>query len=143
MNNNWFVYRLADGLFTGEVQSAKKIDKVAIPEGCGRTQDASDWQSQRVDLASGAVINFQPPSPEPSEDFTWNADTRRWEATQDALTRQATARTAQAEIGALELASLRPLREMMLGVLDTRGAINRLEDIEEKIRELRASLKTQ
>jgi hypothetical protein len=54
--SDWYVYRLSDGRFTGEIQRAKKIEQLALPPGCGRRQGVSDWRMQRIDPANGNLV---------------------------------------------------------------------------------------
>lgn len=76
-------YRTDDGTFTGRSyigQTARVADKT--PPGCAPIEArlVADWQSQRVDPATGLVQDWQPPSPEATEweTWSWDASTRRW-----------------------------------------------------------------
>jgi hypothetical protein len=42
-----------------------------------------DWQAMRVDLATGHVVDYQPPAPPNTEfeTFAWDAGIKRWVAT--------------------------------------------------------------
>lgn len=76
-------YRVFDGVFTGRsyIGQADRVE-AKTPPGCAAIEArlVADWQSQRVDLATGAVVDWQPPQPEPTkwETWTWDATTRRW-----------------------------------------------------------------
>jgi hypothetical protein len=74
--SKWYIYD-GSGLFTG-----KSIDcpgdhlDANVPDGCGCTMDAVDPLSQRVDMATGLVVGYQPPAP--SDDHQWDESTKRW-----------------------------------------------------------------
>lgn len=74
-------YRLADGMLTGARFSGPEDWVPAnIPAGCGAIDGWHDAMSYRIDLATGAVVDWQPPKPSSDAytDHEWNAQTRRW-----------------------------------------------------------------
>ena len=75
------VYDKATGLFTGVVivGNAQAVDQ-NTPDGCGVVDGQRDHLRQRVDLATGQVVDWQPPAPPADEwqTWDWNADNRRW-----------------------------------------------------------------
>lgn len=77
----WSFYELASGLLSGHRFGGDQRDLAAnTPDGCGARLGAHDHLSQRVDLSTGQVVDWQPPAP-PDDDFTthrWHADTKRW-----------------------------------------------------------------
>jgi hypothetical protein len=75
--STWSKYRLADGMFTGVTVSCRGdyLDANVEPE-CGCVIGEYDALSQRVDLITGLVIDYQPPQPSP--DHAWDAESRRW-----------------------------------------------------------------
>lgn len=93
-----------------------------------------DHRSQRVDIASGNVVEYQPPRP--SDDHEWNANTRRWELSEDAASREAARSSALKQIRSLEASQDRAVREALIG----RGGLDRLRDIDSQISELRKQL---
>lgn len=96
-----------------------------------------DSLSKRVDIATGQVIDYQPPAP--SADHEWNAETKRWQLNA-AVTAKAQARAAAlAAIAILEGQSMRPMRELALGI-GILGARSRLAAINSQIASLRKSL---
>lgn len=80
--STWHFYRLSDGIFTGRALTAPSLAALQAntPEGCGALLGVSDWQSQRVDLATGLLVDWQPPAPADDELRTWRWDdsARRW-----------------------------------------------------------------
>lgn len=52
----------------------------ALPEGIGAIEGAYDHLSQRVDIETGEVVDWQPDKPEGDEytDHEWDAGTKRW-----------------------------------------------------------------
>lgn len=98
---------------------------------------ALDRLSQRVDVASGAVIDFQPP--QPSNDHEWNADTKRWVLKPQVVEAKAKQRAIKAQITALEARQARAVREALCG---DNAALERLRTIDEAINQLRSTLAT-
>lgn len=100
------VYSLATGCFTGRSFAAPEDEVLAnTPEGCGAIlgELVSDVLSQRVDVSTGQVVDWQPPQPEGDAFRTavWDASARRWvwtdtpaAAVRDALARRAAALAA-------------------------------------------------
>lgn len=80
-----FLYRLADGVFTGTHRSITKVPpEIPGHEWFAATDGiAVDWQAQRVDLETGELVDYQPPPPADTEfeTWSWDADSRRWVAT--------------------------------------------------------------
>ncbi|WP_428421978.1 tail fiber assembly protein [Methylibium sp.] len=54
-----------------------------IPSGLAAREGVYDHLSQRVDLITGAVVDWQPPAPADTEfeTWAWDAKTRRWLST--------------------------------------------------------------
>jgi hypothetical protein len=94
-----------------------------------------DPLSQRIDVASGMVIDYQPPQPSP--DHVWNAATTRWQLSAAAQQRQAMRDAALRRIAALEASQGRALREAAIG---TSGAVEKLKALDAQIAELRQDL---
>lgn len=95
-----------------------------------------DMLSQRIDVATGKVVDYQPPAP--SDKHVWNASTKRWELSAETRLAALKRRAAAARIAELEVSQARAVREHLLGNAD---AINRLRAIDDEISALRASLK--
>lgn len=76
--NAYQIYDSASGLFTGAALSCD-ADQLAInvPDGFSCLVGSYDVLSQRVDITSGSVIDYQPP--QASADHVWNTATKRWE----------------------------------------------------------------
>lgn len=84
MSSTWHAYDVTTGHFTGVAlvgDAAHLADNT--PAGCALVDGVADWQSQRVDLATGAVVDWTPPAPADTAlaTWTWHADARRWVAT--------------------------------------------------------------
>lgn len=67
-------YALATGIFTGASSSTTDhgMAPPPPPEGQGAFEGDADWQSQRLDLASGDLVDYTPPPP-PLEDLKADA----------------------------------------------------------------------
>lgn len=81
MNKTVFFYDLQTGVFSGQSLGgpAQWVDS-SVPAGVGAWSGSVDPLSQRVDLSSGALVDFQPGKPTDTELITWHWDeaTRRW-----------------------------------------------------------------
>jgi hypothetical protein len=92
----WHMYRLSDGVLTGYAVQLADDDAALLeantPPGCAAVTGVTDWQAQRVDLATGAVQDWQPPAPpdDAMRTWAWDAQQRRWlpQPTQAALAAQ-------------------------------------------------------
>ena len=76
-------YSLTDGTFSGRGRTGTDESIAAkTPVGYGAIDAAMvrDWQSQRVDLATGDVIDWQPPAPSDTylATWSWDPEIRRW-----------------------------------------------------------------
>ncbi len=120
----WHFYRLADGILLGRSVTLDDDDQALlqanIPADCGAVAEVDDWQAQRVDLATGYLIDWQPPAPADTDLQAWRWDdaARRWLAvpTLAALKATRVARLQQA-IEAQEAAQARPVRELLAAML--------------------------
>lgn len=78
----YHVYVLATGQFTGQAFSADGPQAVMAntPEGHGAAEGVTDWQAQRFDAESQAVVPWQPPAPADTDlqTWAWQADIARW-----------------------------------------------------------------
>lgn len=81
MNKTVQFYDLQTGLFTGQSLGgpAEWVD-ANVPDGMGAWSGDVDIQSQRVDLSTGSLVDFQPGKPADTNDATWSWDqsTKRW-----------------------------------------------------------------
>lgn len=84
-----------------------------------------DCLSQRVDVATGKVVDYQPPSP--SADHEWNAATKRWQLNAAASAKASAALAARLRIGEIEQLSTRLARQCILGINGAREALAALE----------------
>jgi hypothetical protein len=98
-------------------------------------EGAFDHLCQRVDVTTGAVVDYQPPQPD--ADHEWNADTKRWQLNADTQARQAASAAALGQILLLEARGIRAARELALGVA---GAVDRLTALDAQIAAQRANL---
>lgn len=76
----------ATGIFTGRGWSgpSRRAAAAVVPPGLAAIDVTNisgfDWRSMRVDVATGYVVDYQPPAPPTTEfeTFSWNADIKRW-----------------------------------------------------------------
>jgi hypothetical protein len=132
-------YHRETGMFNGRhlmVSDPAMIPLNTPPEHIAIEGDHYDPLTQRVDVATGKVIDHIPP--QPSEDYEWSGISRRWQLRPEVTARMQARKAALARITELELKALRALREHALG---TPGAHERLAAIDTEISELREILK--
>jgi hypothetical protein len=94
-----------------------------------------DCFSQRVDVATGNIVDYRPPAP--SAEHEWHAPSRRWHLSAPAQARNRERATAVRQIAALEARGQRAIREVFLGY---DGASARVKDIDDQIIALRKQL---
>lgn len=71
------LYDQSTGILTGIILHCSDGDLMAnTPDGYGCVVGDYDALSQKVDSATGLVIDYQPP--QPSLNHAWNTDTKRW-----------------------------------------------------------------
>jgi len=85
--STWHVYSLASGQLTGAWLSIDDDDADTLsantPPDHGLVAGVADWESQCVDLATGELVDWQPPAPadDALRTWAWHADAKRWLAT--------------------------------------------------------------
>jgi hypothetical protein len=132
-------YHRETGLFNGRhlmVSDPALIPLNTPPDHIAIEGDHYDPLTQRVDVASGLVVDHLPPKP--SEDHEWSSTSRRWQLRPEVTAKQKARSDALARITELELKALRALREHALGKA---GAHDRLSSIDSEISTLREVLR--
>jgi hypothetical protein len=133
-------YDASTGLFSGQSVHTSRdnaTDAFAAlncPPGFRFVEGRFDPLSKRVDLATGAVVEYQPPQPTP--DHVWHADTARWVLSPDVVAADQAREATLAAINAIEAKSIRALREALLAL----GVTGRVADDDQAIAELRKQL---
>lgn len=119
------LYEPSTGLFTGETRSGSRPDFVLkmIPAGLAAIEGHFDHRRQRVDLASGEVID----------------DPALAEVNRERSERRAHRAFALDQIAELERKQLRPIRELQIDPTNEQARA-RVAEIEAQIAELRAAL---
>ena len=132
-------YHRETGIFNGRhlmVSDPAMIPLNTPPDHIAIEGDHYDPLTQRVDVATGRVVDHIPP--QPSEDHEWNSISRRWQLRPEITAKQQARKAALGRITELELKALRALREHALG---KPGAHERLAAIDTEISALREALK--
>jgi hypothetical protein len=106
--------------------------------GLTRIEGKLDHLSQRVDIETGDVVDYQPPAP--SVQHEWDAAIKRWKLPDAVIAAQAEQRALQSMIQRIEARQPRAIRELMLTPSD-RDARQRIADLDSEIAALRAKLK--
>lgn len=119
--STWHIYSAETGHFVGRAFTGDEQNVSAnVPAGCRAIAGVTDWRSQRVDLKTGLVVEWQPPAPadEAMRTWVWNDEARRWVdvPTLAALKAGRLARL-QVAIDAQEAAQARPVRELLAAML--------------------------
>jgi hypothetical protein len=81
MSQTYSLYDKATGIFPGTKLSCDdQYLQQNVPGGMSPIAGDYDDLSQRVDLATGAVINYQPPAPlnDTTQTWAWDVPTSRW-----------------------------------------------------------------
>lgn len=64
MMKDWWFYKLATGIFTGQgCGGSEAWAEAHTPPGCGMSCDVTDWRTQRFDAALGCLVDYTPPAP--------------------------------------------------------------------------------
>lgn len=82
--SEWSFFDPATGLFDGRRFSGPdRMLHANQPPGMAALKGAYDHLSQRVDLATGKVVDYKPPAPPDTEfeTFAWDASIKRWVGT--------------------------------------------------------------
>jgi hypothetical protein len=142
---HYSVYRLSDGVFTGQQigipdvapDAHKKHALSVIHSDCAVKLGRFDHLSQRVDITVDGhpVTDWQPP--QPSLEHEWDPAAKRWTLSAAAQERQVTRAQALEQIAALEAAQHRPIREAALGIP---GALERVREIDVQVAALRGTV---
>jgi hypothetical protein len=77
----WNFYSLTDGVLQKGVYIGDRLGaEMNAPDGCAPIAGVSDAASQRVDITTGALVDFQPPPPADDElqTWAWHDGARRW-----------------------------------------------------------------
>lgn len=142
-------YDLVTGIFNGDEFSffgREEILTQNTPSSCGAHEGNVDYLSQRIDIGTKKLIDYQPPAPD--ADHEWIHDdehgnrVRRWRLKPEVAERRAQRAAAIALITQLEKKQERALREHVLGIVPTEadraaGAMT-LQEIEDEIAAQRA-----
>jgi hypothetical protein len=132
-------YHRETGMFNGRhlmVSDPALIPLNTPPDHIAIDGDHYDHLTQRVDVATGKIIDHIPPPPSP--DYEWNSISRRWVIKAEITARTHARNAALGRITELELKALRALREHALG---RDGAQERLSAIDAEITQLRELLR--
>lgn len=119
-------YDLATGLLTGQAfVSNDPAHPFVPPAGCGFVEGVTVWRAQKVDLATGLLVDYQPPA-------------SRADEKQQALSK------ITAQIEAIEATQARALREVTLalaaGTTPAADTVNRLRAADAQIAQLRNAI---
>lgn len=79
--STWHFYEKTTGLLSGrEYSGYGDLLDLNTPEGMAAIEGRYDHLSKRVDLATGEVVDYQPPAPPDNEfeTFEWNVEVKRW-----------------------------------------------------------------
>lgn len=134
----WSFYHSDTGIFSGRFFSgSERLLALHLLNGQTPIEGRYDRLSQRVDLTTGQVVDYQPPQPD--ADHEWNAETKRWQLRPNVERERQADMVARDEMQAIELGDLRAMREALLSMLPPGSeAAKRLAASESRIGELRS-----
>lgn len=133
----WSFYDQATGQISTRRYRASndKALESNTPAGCVAIEGQFDNLSQMVDVKTGEVVDYQPPSP--GDDFEWNAERRRHVKKPAVLAAERRDKLARSRIAELESGQARAIREHALG---DASAAAKLQAIDDEIKTLRTDL---
>lgn len=148
----WHFYDLTTGHFTGRSSTSSDTDQPPpdVPSGQGLYEGTTDWEATCVNLTTGAVDDYIPPSPGDTDllVWAWSTDIKRWVSSLTVAGRQAGLRgRIEALMLAREAGSLgqaRATREVLLALLMSTTppteAVTRLNDVDAAMAAWRATI---
>lgn len=116
--------------------NADAVIKANTPPDHAPIEGVSDPISQRVDLETRQIIDYQPSAPD--EDHEWNTQIRRWALKPDIAKARADRSSALAQIATIEQSQQRAVRELAIEptnatarakLIDTDARIAKLRDV--------------
>lgn len=129
MKKQWSFYHRISGQLADFRYSGSSLERNTPPDHVA-IEGALDHLSQRVDVTTGSVVDYQPPQPSP--DHEWNATAKRWRKKAEAVRRQSLRDNARATIDAIESKQGRAMREALLELLpvgsEARKSLQQIED---------------
>jgi hypothetical protein len=95
------------------------------PAGHGTVEGVHDHLSRKVDLTTGAVVDYQPP--QPSADHEWSASMKRWQLTAAAQAKAAAAEATRARHAELISQQHDDVRRAVLGDAAAKARLQAIE----------------
>jgi hypothetical protein len=105
----WSFYDQKTGEILSRTYSGPQLD-INTPPGTAAIEGVFDSLSQRIDLETLAVVDYQPPQPD--ADHEWNAETRRWIKKAEVIASEQKDRAARVALEDIDARSIRRLREL-------------------------------
>lgn len=133
----WSFYDQATGQISTRRYRASndKALESNTPAGYVAIEGQFDHLSQRVDIATGTVVDYQPPQPD--TDHVWNAERRRYVKKPEVLAAERRDKAARKRIAEIEASLQRAFREDRLG---DPTAIDRIRAGNDEIDTLRSDI---
>lgn len=134
-------YYAESGLFTG--RSTARISLPREIEGCLYIEGIFDHLSQRIDIATGKVIDYQPPRPSADHEWVHDEDgvrVRRWRLNKEAQEAINADKSARIELAEIDSRLIRYLDEKDEGTIDSVG-LQKISELRERKKSLRLLLK--
>lgn len=124
----WSFYDPATGLFAGlEYVGTPDTLELNTPDGHAHVEGRHDHLSRRVDLATGEVVDHQPP--QPSADHEWDGDRKRWRLTEEATERARLRARGLVRMDEIDRQTVQALRELRIDSTNTAAAA-RLQELD-------------
>lgn len=107
-------YRSTDGEISKRTfGGSTRLLALNTPRGYVPIEGEYDRLSQRVDLETGKVVDYQPPQPD--NDHEWHEPTKRWRKRREVVEREQRDVNARARLREIDLELVRPLVELRAG----------------------------
>ena len=119
---SWSFYDSVTGRLSPKHASGPDDWRPNIPASCAAIEGIHDHLSQRVDVDTGQVIDWQPLQPD--ADHEWNTDSRRWQLKVDVAATIERDLWARHRIQELEAKQARRVREILAADDPTLTAID-------------------
>jgi hypothetical protein len=138
----WSFYSEHDGIFVDRKIRAN-VERIALanaPPGCIAIEGDYDRLTQRVDIATGEVIGYQPPRPD--DDHEWDERSERWVLRPEIAAWERSRQAALAELESIDAKRSRALSDQVLTpnmkADDGKTPRDRLQDLEVRAQSLRS-----
>jgi len=84
--STYAIYRVSDGQIVSHVTCHPRQLERNTPKGFASKEGSYDALSQRIDVETGLIVDYQPPQPD--ADHEWDAQAKRWNKRAEVVDRE-------------------------------------------------------